>query len=242
MSDRLLPGYAWTVCRCDASVWWHRSEGPVLGVESFTPGGWSSSVPADGGRGNAWFVQDVQQRCVLRRYLRGGLVARLSRDRYVYSGMSRTRPFRELSLLHELERIGLPVPPPVGALVDRVGMFYRAALLTAAIDDATSVGARLRRGTLCAEDMQRAGRCIRRFHTAGVWHADLNADNILLTDDSVYLIDFDRGERRAGTHWQQGNLDRLARSLDKLSILKSSYRLDATLWLALMDGYRSVQS
>jgi len=64
----------------------------------------------------------------------------------------------------------------------------------------------------------RVGKCIREFHDAGVWHADLNARNILLNADSrVFLIDFDRAKFSPGRAVNgEGNLRRLKRSLAKL--------------------------
>jgi len=63
-----------------------------------------------------------------------------------------------------------------------------------------------------------AGRCIRRFHDAGVQHADLNAHNVMLGEDGeVWLLDFDRGRLRRPGRWQGRVIARLARSLSKLS-------------------------
>ena len=76
------------------------------------------------------------------------------------------------------------------------------------------------------------GVCIRRFHASGVWHADLNAHNILMDRvGGIWLIDFDRGERRKHGAWGQGNLARLQRSLRKLGYD------DAQTWQALLQGY-----
>ncbi len=62
------------------------------------------------------------------------------------------------------------------------------------------------------------GKCIRRFHDAGVWHADLNARNILLDAQSgIFLIDFDRARFTPGKAVNgKNNLSRLKRSLEKL--------------------------
>ena len=46
----------------------------------------------DGGRGGAWFVDAPFGHCVLRRYLRGGLAAKFSREHYLWRGANRTRP------------------------------------------------------------------------------------------------------------------------------------------------------
>jgi 3-deoxy-D-manno-octulosonic acid kinase len=60
------------------------------------------------------------------------------------------------------------------------------------------------------------GRCLRRFHDAGVQHADLNSDNIMLDGDGgTWVLDFDRGRLREPGSWRERVLDRLARSLAK---------------------------
>ena len=62
------------------------------------------------------------------------------------------------------------------------------------------------------------GRCLRRFHDAGVQHADLNAHNIMLGEQGeVWVLDFDRGRLRHPGAWRERVLDRLARSLAKIS-------------------------
>ena len=61
------------------------------------------------------------------------------------------------------------------------------------------------------------GRCLRRFHDAGVQHADLNASNIMLGEQGeVWVLDFDRGALRQPGSWRERVLDRLARSLAKV--------------------------
>src|SRR3546814_11055917 len=50
---------------------------------------------AQGGRQAAWFVQGEFGRGVLRRYRRGGLMAKVSVDRYVWGGVGATRRSEE---------------------------------------------------------------------------------------------------------------------------------------------------
>ena len=38
------------------------------------------------GRGSAWFIASGSRQWVLRHFRRGGFIARLSRDRYVWTG------------------------------------------------------------------------------------------------------------------------------------------------------------
>ncbi len=173
---------------------------------------------APGGRGAIAFLDDGASGLVLRHCLRGGLVARLSRDRYLWLGEARTRAWRELQLLHTLLALGLPVPAPVAARYLRRGVTYRADLVTVRLPGSRSLAERWMSGEILDEEWRAAGRCIRRFHDAGVQHADLNAHNVMLgAGGEVWLLDFDRGRLRRPGRWQGRVLARLARSLDKLS-------------------------
>jgi len=172
---------------------------------------------APGGRGSVSFITLDGLELVLRRYLRGGLAARVSRDRYLWLGEARTRAFRELRLLAELAGLGLPVPRPVAARYCRRGLGYSGELVTQRLPGAASLAARWLAGEATDEDWALAGRCIRRFHDAGVRHADLNAHNIMLDGrGGAWLLDFDRGRIERPGPWREQVLARLARSLEKV--------------------------
>jgi len=193
---------------------------------------------AVGGRGTAWIVPGADgDEWVLRHYRRGGLPARLIEDTYLWTGLEYTRPWREWRLLAELHALGLPVPRPVAARVARDGIGYRGDLITRRVPAARALAEFLAPGTSASIPWRAVGACIRRFHEAGVRHADLNAHNILVDETGgVWLIDFDRGERRSGdTAWKQGNLSRLRRSLDKLD---GSDVAGPAAWDELLAGYR----
>jgi 3-deoxy-D-manno-octulosonic acid kinase len=195
------------------------------------------------GRGSVWFVRarDGAARWVLRHYHRGGLVARVSSDRYFWRGEEATRPFRELRLLAELERLELPAARPVAARYQRGALTYRADLVTLAIDDAQPLAALLA-SEPPLRTWLRVGATIRRFHDAGVYHADLNAHNVLIqAADQVWLLDFDRGQLRAPGTWCAANLARLQRSLRKLAD-GGAGRFPPDSWAALMEGYETPRS
>jgi 3-deoxy-D-manno-octulosonic acid kinase len=200
----------------------------------------SGAVTADGrGRGKVLFIEYDGRQWALRHYYRGGLVRRVSADRFVWTGLDRTRSFREWSLLEQLYRSALPVPRPVAARVERNGAFYTADLITVRIADVRTVSNCLSVMTLSPEIWRSVGQMIARFHSAGVCHADLNAHNIQIdTQNRLYLLDFDRGRiMDAPGHWRQSNLDRLHRSLTKL-LSQGVIRFSDADWTNLLDGYR----
>ena len=197
----------------------------------------SARPVAEGGRGAAWFVNTAAGEAVLRHYRRGGLAARVSRDAYLFAGAERTRAFREFRLLRALHERGLPVPRPLAAAYGREGARYRAALLVARIGGARSFGDVLRAGG--TPDWTAIGRLLARFHRAGVCHADLNVDNVLMdANGSHWLIDFDRGRLRAPARaWQQANLARLLRSLRKQLGARAHSAEIVEGWQALRAAY-----
>ncbi|QKT03221.1 3-deoxy-D-manno-octulosonic acid kinase [Ectothiorhodospiraceae bacterium 2226] len=207
----------------------------------FEPHAWQAQGGATSearGRGSVSFVRDVERVYVLRHYRRGGLFGPLLGDHYLWTGLARTRAWREFQLLAEMYRAGLPVPRPVAAQVVRAGLRYRADLLTEAIAEARPLADLWRLDAVPDEAWPRIGACLRRFHRSGIYHADLNAHNVLLAGDQVYVLDFDRGRRRPPGAWQARNLQRLQRSLRKLAPSDVEGRLSRP-WQALLAGYRA---
>ena len=199
------------------------------GAELFSPAAWGERARpvSSGGRGGAWFVDAPFGPCVLRHYLRGGLAARVSRDRYLWHGAARTRSFAEFRLMRELIGRGLPVPRPLAASYVRDGLRYRASILLERLDGVRSLADRALVAGAGAP-WEEAGRLIARFHREGLDHADLNAHNLLFDGNGRgWLIDFDRGRMRIpATGWREANLRRLHRSLLKLRGERSRDEVD----------------
>ncbi|WP_074550887.1 3-deoxy-D-manno-octulosonic acid kinase [Dyella sp. AtDHG13] len=192
-----------------------------------------------GGRGGVAIIDTPAGECVLRHYRRGGMVARLMGDRYLWSGADHTRSFMEFRLLARIAALGLPSAVPVACRYRRHGLFYEADLITRRIADAQTLAQCLAAGRLDGEMAELVGALVARFHRAGIWHADLNAHNVLVTDDALYLIDFDRGrQREPAESWQQANLQRLRRSLVKLgAAAQGEAAFEETLWKPLVYRY-----
>jgi 3-deoxy-D-manno-octulosonic acid kinase len=212
-----------------------------LSPEWFEARYWQARGELEGaarGRGTTHFVRRGEQRYVLRHYRRGGLLARFAGDRYRWQGEQSTRPFAEWQLTYRLHRAGLPVPAPIAARYRQHGVTYTGDLLTERLPAVGSLVECLRTGALSVTTWISIGRCIRRFHDLGVCHADLNAHNVLLSEDDVYVIDFDRCQLRAAGLWRDANLVRLRRSLEKVTWAMPAERFGESDWHALLDGYR----
>ena len=211
----------------------------------FRASAWESVQPVSGvlrsaGRGNTVVVSRDGNDYVLRRYVRGGLVRRIVRDTYFFTGEDQTRAFREWRLLRKLVQKGLNVPIPAAARYRRTAMFYTAELLTVRIPAIRSLAERLSDAQGTPEFWQRLGSGIATFHQAGVFHADLNAYNVQLgRDDTLWLLDFDRGELRPTGLWKQKTLNRLHRSLQKIHSLSPNIHFGSADWQNFLEGYFS---
>jgi 3-deoxy-D-manno-octulosonic acid kinase len=190
-----------------------------------------------GGRGTVAFVRAGERRWVLRHYRRGGLVARMLGDAYLWTGADRTRAFREWRLLRELRAAGLPVPAPVAARYQHRGIFYSADLITEELPTRRTLAEALAAAPLDAAAWRSVGACVGRLHVRGVHHADLNAHNLLLgSGGEVYVLDFDRGRIRPRGPWERAVLARLQRSLRKVTAGLPPGRFDDSAWRALLLG------
>lgn len=228
----------------DGAILFDAEASPQVDADWFVPDHWRARGALRtqvGGRGGVQLIATPAGECVLRHYRRGGMVAKLMGDRYLWRGADATRCFAEFRLLAEIARLGLPGPAAVAARYRRHGLLYRADLITQRIADAQTLAECLAAGRVDAELARETGALVARFHRAGIWHADLNAHNVLVTERALYLIDFDRGRLRAPAEgWRLANLARLHRSLLKLGAAaqgEAAFRAD--LWTPLIEAYEA---
>lgn len=214
-------------------------------VELFDTGYWARAGRVEGraqgrdGR-SVVFVRGgtPDETWALRHYRRGGWVGRIIDETYLWLGLDATRPWREFLLTAELHAKGLPVPRPVAAHVERRGPIYRGDLITARI-----AGAEPLADLLLAEPMPPLqwivlGKVLRRFHAAGARHDDINARNILRdARGSFYMIDFDKADLLPAGRWQEQNLARFRRSLEKFKAVDPRFHFEGVDWQALQSGY-----
>ena len=191
-----------------------------------------------GGRGAAWMVSTPDAEMVLRRYLRGGMIARITRENFVFRPAASSRAMREFALLQEMRNLKLPVPRPLAALHERHGACYRAAIIVERIDRSAGVASIVKNKPLRPEIWARIGATINAFHEKGIFHADLNCHNILLDDkEDIWLIDFDKCAHRSDGKWKNSNLERLRRSLRKKKGMNPLFFWEESDWKHLLDGY-----
>lgn len=208
----------------------------------FEPDYWRARAATEsttGGRGGALFIDAPFGNCALRHYRRGGMVAHILGDHYLWAGAEETRSFSEFRLLQALREKDLHAPQPLAARYRRRGAYYRADILTRRVDNAATLAELLAQGKLDSASAACVGAEIARFHAQGAYHADLNAHNVLLADDAVWLIDFDRGALRPPVRvWQLANLARLKRSLLKIGAARSGEReFERHLWEPLFVAW-----
>ena len=188
------------------------------------------------GRGGVLLLERRDETWVLRHYHRGGFVAKLVYDHYLWTGRKRNRAFREWRLLAHLHALGLPAPRPIAARVVRAGLTYSGDLITERLP-AVPCSSLMAKGALDAAGWRAAGACVARCHRGGLDHADLTLNNLLLgRDGTAHVIDLDRAVLRAPGPWASANLARLKRSLIKLTPDWTAADRDAA-WRELMAGY-----
>jgi 3-deoxy-D-manno-octulosonic acid kinase len=214
-----------------------------ISAERFTPQGWPHAEVLTGplrsaGRGNTVFVGNIPRQFVLRHYMRGGLVGKIIRDSYMFSGEDLTRSFLEWRLLDKLAANNMNVPRPAAARFTRRGTFYTADIITVRIPDVVSLAEYITGVDHGEAFWHLVGAAIWKFHEAGVYHADMNAYNVQVDKDGdIWMLDFDKGSLKVPGPWQQQTLSRLHRSLEKVVGLDPNIRFRTANWEQLLEAY-----
>ncbi len=210
---------------------------------SFSAAHWQQQQAVIGqscGRNIAWFIRHNGTALVMRHYYRGGLIGKLIKDKFSYQAVLQSRAMQEFNLLRYMRRCGLPVPRPLAAQYCRSGLGYSADIMIELVNGSRDLATLLAAGTtLSALQWQQLGQLIARFHQHNVYHSDLNCHNILLDQQGrFWLIDFDKCALRDSGNWQQANLARLRRSLEKERRLHKGFSWQPEQWQGLQQGYQ----
>ena len=217
-----------------------------LTAKAFDLSYWQSengSVALSGGRGASQKILIDGQFYVLRHYLRGGLIARLLHDQYFWTGLHKTRPFLEQKAIEQALHHKLPVPEVVAFNVQKQGLFYRASIISRYINNQGTLASFLYDNELSDKLWFEIGKLIKRLHQANIFHADLNANNILINEaGEFYIIDFDKAEIISSmVASAEKNVQRLLRSLLKIQKFRGEQNLPFYFhleqWQFLLEGY-----
>jgi len=158
-----------------------------------------------------------------RRSHRGGMIASLLDD--IYLGMN-PRPLQELAITVAAMKRGIPVAEPMGAIVEWIGpALYRGFFLTRAASGMT-LWEFLRTDddpTVREHVLQQVRSAIDTMHRGGLFHADLNLHNLLVTKAgesfAALILDLDKSRLYDGPvpeAKRRENGRRLLRSARKL--------------------------
>ncbi|MCF6285148.1 MAG: phosphotransferase [Candidatus Hydrogenedentes bacterium] len=168
---------------------------------------------------------------IVRTYRRGGLAALFLRDRFLGNRM-----LREFEVHLAYYRAGGPVPELLGVCWECRDFLCRGAIATRRLVGETLLDGLIRADAAEAGEMLRlAGQAIRHMHDFGLWHADLQLKNMLVSERALWLIDFDRARqyRVLGRFGRARNLLRLRRSFEKHGRSRTDYE-------TLLAGYGAI--
>jgi hypothetical protein len=180
---------------------------------------------ASGNRQSAFAVQlDGLPPMFMRRYRRGGMMRFLVSD--LYFGEA-PRPLQELVVTLTARKRGLPVAEPLGAAVQWLAPgFYRGWFLTRALDGRTLWDLLLNETDQATrwQALEQARVSIERLQEGGLYHADLNFQNLFVcrgeTPPHVVALDLDKARLRPDplpAALRRTNFARLDRSARKLT-------------------------
>lgn len=173
-------------------------------------------------------IAGTNEKMIIRKYRRGGLLRFLTRDLY-WGGR---RPFNELSVAAMAYNQGIPTADILAAVTIKVaGPLYRGYLISKEIPTCRDLpyylSHILKKGHADSlfrkkrELLSRVARAIRAMHDKGFYHGDLNLKNVLVDIENpanIYIIDWDKS-------WSKTQLPKSARRTNVLRFCRSMEKL-----------------
>ncbi|HON55982.1 MAG TPA: lipopolysaccharide kinase InaA family protein [bacterium] len=145
------------------------------------------------GRAQINEIQINNNLCIVRKYQRGGLLAKLLKDNYFKSD----RFLNEFLILQYLIKRQFPTAAPAFLYVKKKFFFFNAWLGTVKIKEQINFIEYLEKindRNEAQEKINKIFELIRQLMELNVYHTDLQIKNILICDDfpKIYIIDFDK--------------------------------------------------
>ena len=168
------------------------------------------------GRGEVYFIDCNNNKLVLKEYNRGGLIRYFTKNKYLYLGLKRTRPFKEFLMLKKMHELELPVPRPVSIKLSISGFYYTGKIITEEVLNAVNLKKIIISKKINNQIISNIISVLRNLIQNNIFHSDLNINNILIDESlSIYIIDFDNSFFTKRKTLLIKPLDRLIKSIRK---------------------------
>jgi len=190
---------------------------------------------------------------IKKHYFRKGLMKFLG-DNYLFAKLQNTRSFQEYSILKYLVKKNFNTCKPIIGWVSSNMISYKANLVVEKIEETKTLSATLisiyrgeRDSSTISSGYYLLGKEVAKMHHHGVFHGDLNANNILVTREifnskdkdskGIYIIDFDKSKiQKISKKDISSNINRLKRSLNKIGIYNEND------FQSFETGYKSISN
>lgn len=169
------------------------------------------------GRGKAYEIEFEGNRFILKHYIRGGFISKISYDKYFFDAIASSRAVKEYNFLNNLYSKGLPVPKPAALQVVINKFTYTADLITCKINNEGTLYDFVQAGKMNSNLWSNLENTLQKFYDENVYHSDLNSKNIIIDKASkFYFLDFDNSYFFYKNKLFKKSVIRLGRSLSKL--------------------------
>ena len=145
-----------------------------------------------------------------------GVILNFTKNKYLYLGLKRTRPFKEFLMLKRMHELELPVPRPVSIKLSISGFYYTGKIITEEVLNAVNLKKIIISKKINNQIISNIISVLRNLIQNNIFHSDLNINNILIDESlSIYIIDFDNSFFTKRKTLLIKPLDRLIKSIRK---------------------------
>jgi 3-deoxy-D-manno-octulosonic acid kinase len=178
------------------------------------------------GRGKTIEFEHENNKYFLKHYIRGGLVRKITYDKYIFNTLASTRPVREYNFLNDMNSKGLPVPKAVALKVTNSRFTYIADLITCKIENEGTLFDFVKNKKMSNNLWDKLSITLEKFFNENVFHSDLNSKNIIIDkNNNIFLLDFDNSHYFYNKKLFNKSIYRLERSLKKIDNYNNEFKL-----------------
>jgi len=178
------------------------------------------------GRGKALEIEYENRSYFIKHYIRGGLVAKISYDRYILGSLASTRALKEYNLLNIMNEKGLPVPKAAALQIIMSRFTYKADLITHKIENEGTLYEFIKNKKMNNKLWNELGITLEKFFQESVYHSDLNSKNIIIDKNhNFFLLDFDNSYFYYEKKLFHKSILRLERSLKKIDNYNNEFKV-----------------